>query len=137
MDVSPPPLSVAEWEPHFRFFLLHAALEYPMHPNPSIKKQYYRLYTGLGAFFPDPRLYESYIASKPVEGRLDNKIDLLLWTNDLLNIMRRARYLPPLSLHDTVESYSLHKQSQAQFNILSAGCISIAVLLLFTTIASW
>lgn len=76
------------WGPHFWFFLMTLAVNYPLKANDVTKKKYYDVISNFPLFIPHPKIGNSFsilLDKYPVSPYLEGKDSFLKWVHFIHN----------------------------------------------------
>ena len=96
------------WGPHYWFFFLLFALNYPLYPNEISKKKYYDLIQNIPLFIPVKDISNSFsklLDDFPVTPYLDSRESFIKWIHFIHNKMKILYNKPELTLEEFLEQY--------------------------------
>lgn len=104
-------LDPAIWGPHYWFFLMTTAVNYPDHVNDVTRKKYYDFIQNFPMFIPDPDIsaeFSRMLDKYPVTPYLDSRTSFIKWVHFIHNRYNVILFKDELSLHDALQRYYLH-----------------------------
>ena len=99
------------WGPHYWFFLMTAAVNYPDHVNDVVRKKYYDFVQNFPMLIPDPEMsseFERMLSKYPVTPYLDNRDSFIRWVHFIHNRYNVLLMKDEMPLHDALERYYLN-----------------------------
>ena len=98
----------AVWGPHYWFFLMTLATNYPLKANETTKKKYYDFISNLPLFIPHPKIgnkFNELIDKYPVSPYLDGKDAFLKWVHFIHNKINLELNKDEQTLTEALEKY--------------------------------
>tara|TARA_B100001094_G_C17829353_1_gene622419 strand:- start:133 stop:564 length:432 start_codon:yes stop_codon:yes gene_type:complete len=105
------------WGPHYWFVIHTMALTYPINPNDTTKKKYYRFITDLPLFLPNKEIgnkFSEFLDKYPVTPYLDSRDSFVKWTHFIHNKINQMLKKPQITL---LEFYNIHYEKYKPKNI--------------------
>jgi hypothetical protein len=99
------------WGPHYWFFLLTTAINYPDNPNEVTRKKYYEFIQNFPMFIPDITIsadFSKLLDKYPVTPYLDNRTSFIKWVHFIHNRINTMLNKDEVSLGHALEAYYLH-----------------------------
>ena len=99
------------WGPHYWFFLMTTAVNYPDHVNDVTRKKYYDFIQNFPMFIPDPDIsaeFSRMLDKYPVTPYLDSRTSFIKWFHFIHNRYNVILFKDELPLHDALQRYYLH-----------------------------
>jgi hypothetical protein len=104
-------LDATVWGPHYWFFLMTVAVNYPDHVNDVTRKKYYDFIQNFAMFIPDPEMSSEFsrmLDKYPVTPYLDSRTSFIKWVHFIHNRYNVLLMKDEMPLHDALERYYLH-----------------------------
>jgi len=105
------------WGPHYWFTLHTIATTYPDHPNDTIKKKYYNLFSDLPLFLPNKSMGNKFIDlldKYPIMPYLSDKLSLMKWLHFIHNKINEQLGKKQISFQTSLEHYHQHYQPKTE-----------------------
>jgi hypothetical protein len=96
------------WGPHYWFFLMTLAINYPLKANEITKKKYYDFLSNFPLFIPHPPIgnkFSDLLDKYPVSPYLDGKDDFLRWVHFIHNKINQELNKDEQTLTESLEKY--------------------------------
>jgi|UniRef100_A0A6C0CWK9 hypothetical protein len=104
------------WGPHYWFFLMTLAINYPLKANETTKKKYYDLICNIPLFIPHPPIgnkFSELLDKYPVSPYLDGKDSFLKWVHFIHNKINLSTSKDEKTLTEALdEYYELYKPKE-------------------------
>ena len=105
------------WGPHYWFTLHTIATTYPDHPNDTIKKKYYNLFSDLPLFLPNKSMGNKFIDlldKYPIMPYLSDKLSLMKWLHFIHNKINDQLGKKQISFQTSLEHYHQHYRPKTE-----------------------
>ena len=99
------------WGPHYWLTLHTIATTYPDHPNETIKKKYYNLFSDLPLFLPNKSMGNKFIKlldKYPISPYLSDKLSLMKWIHFIHNKINEQTRKKTIDFKTSLEHYHQH-----------------------------
>lgn len=96
------------WGPHYWFFIMSLATNYPIKANDVTKKKYYDFFSNLPLFIPHDEIgnqFSALLDKYPVSPYLDGKDSFLKWVNYIHNKINEKLGKDKVTLVEGLEAF--------------------------------
>ena len=122
------------WGPYYWFFLHTISLNYPKHPNETIKKKYYDLIINFHLFIPEGQIssqFDLLLDKYPVSPFLDSRKSFVHWVHFIHNKINVYLKKPKITLAQFYSQYYELGKPRAQQETLYLKWKNKVIFLIF------